>query len=85
MLDLKCKKIKEMRSGKETKMVFVALLQFKWVLFGVCIRREDAEKRATVHIIAKADAQWLAEVAMHCAKFAILADARFVGGALLNQ
>jgi len=76
---LKCKKMKELRLEKEIKIIYQALLSFKWTLIGVCIRDNEQEdgQRVTVDIIAKASSRWIAEVAMQSCKLAIMSDGHF--------
>lgn len=84
---MKCKQMKAMRAGKEIKLIYMALLQFKWVLLGIRISEQviGTKERKMVDIIAKASHQWVSEVAMQSAKFAILSDTHFVGNIGLSK
>merc|ERR1719410_1569230 len=72
---LKCKRLNESEQENETKVIYMALLQFKWVVIGICIHKnaENMEKIG-VDIVAKSHNQWQSEAAMQSAKFAILSQ-----------
>eukprot|EP01084_Bolivina_argentea_P080071 145089_1 len=83
---LKCKKIKELKQENDKKIIYMALLQFKWILIGVCIhnpiikgKRKYKNKNILIDIITKSNTQWQSEATMQAVKFAILSERHFIG------
>merc|ERR1712048_591175 len=70
---LQCKRLKECKQQQETKIIYMALLQFKWVVIGICIHKNaENGENIVVDIVSKSHHAWQSEAAMQSAKFAIL-------------
>ena len=76
---LQCKRLNESKQPNETRMIYMALLQFKWVVIGICIHKNAQNaKNVAVDIVSKSHNKWQSEAAMQAAKFAVLSQKNFL-------